>query len=297
MDDPPPIYLASDPRSESGAPFRRRRGDHRRIIGFIGNCQAKLLHKAFREMAPASDFKTFYHFFDVPEAARQSASADLAACDDLLMQDIQDLEDFPLGPAIPAGTRIVRFPVLRFASPWPYDDFNGMRDTIARAQDDPERHTTTYYDGVLGRLRRLVRQPQARFEAYKALDMKGIIDPVRVHDFEARRLEALDERFGCAIGRHILDGFRRIRLFHTVNRPCGAVLAMLLEHILKELRLELPIPSDAALDELRSIQVPVHPLVARKLSIEWADETTLYACEGSSTTWEGFVRGYIERYG
>jgi len=294
MDDPPPVYLASDPRSGSGAPFRRRRGDHRRIIGFIGNCQAELLHKAFREMAPASDFKTFYHFFDVPEAARQSASADLAACDDLLMQDIQDLEVFPLRPAIPAGTRIVRFPVLRFASPWPYDDFNGMRDTIARAQDDPERHTTTYYDGVLGRLRRLVLQPQARFEAYKALDM---VDPVRVHDFEARRLEALDERFGCAIGRHILDGFRRARLFHTVNRPRGALLAMLLEHILKELHLDLSVPPAEALDELRSIQVPVHPLVARKLSIEWADETTLYACEGTNMTWEGFVRFYIERYG
>jgi hypothetical protein len=32
----------------------------------------------------------------------------------------------------------------------------------------------------------------------------------------------------------------------------------------------------------------VHPLVACRLSIEWADETTLYENEGSSTTWEGF---------
>jgi hypothetical protein len=297
MGDPPPFDRASDPRSGSGAPLHRRQGGRRRVIGFVGNCQAELLHKAFREMAPASDFETFYHFFDMPEAARRSASAELAGCDELLMQDIQDLEDHPLHAAIPASTKIVRFPVLRFASPWPYDDFNGLRDTAARAQDDPQRRTTTYYDGVLGRLRRLVPQPQARFEAYKALDMKGIIDPLRVHDFEARRLEALDERFGCAIGRHILDGFRRTRLFHTVNRPSGALVAMVLDHMLKELRLDLPIPPDEALDELRSIQVPVHPLVACRLSIEWADETTLYENEGSSTTWEGFVRGYIERYG
>jgi Polysaccharide biosynthesis enzyme WcbI len=263
--------MAPDPRSGSGTPVHRRRGDRQRVIGFVGNCQAELLHNAFRGMAPASDFATFYHFFDVSEAARESACADLAACDVLLMQDIQDLDDYPLRTAIPADTRVIRFPYLRFASPWPYDDFNGLRDTAARAQDDPERHTTTYYDGVLGRLRRLVPEHQARFEAYKSLDMKGIIDPLRVHDFEARRLEAFDERFGCAIGRHILDGFRRTRFFHTVNRPCGALLAMVLEHILKELNLDLPVPPREALDELRSIQVPVHPLVARRLSIEWAD--------------------------
>jgi hypothetical protein len=289
--------MASDPRSGSGAARHRRRSGRRRTIGFVGNCQAGLLHDAFRGMAPASDFETFYHFFEVPEAARESACADLAGCDDLLMQDIQNLEDYPLHTAIPVGTKIVRFPVLRFASPWPYDDFNGMRDTAARAQDDPERRTTTYYDGVLGRLRRLVPDHQARFEAYKSLDMKGIIDPLRVHDFEARRLEALDERFGCAIGGYILDGFRRTRLFHTVNRPCGVLVAMVLDYISKELRLDLPIPPGEALDELRSIQVPVHPRVARRLSMQWADESTLYTCNGGDTTWESFVRFYIERYG
>jgi hypothetical protein len=266
------------------------------VVGFIGNCQAELLHKAFRSIAPLDEFITFYHFLDVPEQARQSSIADLAICDDLLLQGIQDVDDYPLHCAMRPGTRVHSFPFLRFASPWPYDDFNGLRDTAARAQDDPEVHTSTYYDGVLGRLRRQVSDPEARLEAYRSLNVKGIVDPTKVHDFETRRLEALDQRYDCAIGRRILDGFRVSRLFYTVNRPCGELLAMLLGHILQVLRIELgPVPQET-LDELRSIQVPVHPLVALRLGMTWADETTQYG-EGAPVTWEEFVRGYITRYG
>ena len=99
-----------------------------------------------------------------------------------------------------------------------------------------------------------------------------MIDPGRVHDFETRRLRALDERFGFAIGRVILDGFRRTQLFYTVNRPCGLIL----DHIFAVLELKLPPTPSEDLDELGSIQVPVHPFVAERLAIEWADETRRY---------------------
>ena len=66
-----------------------------------------------------------------------------------------------------------------------------------------------------------------------------MIDPGRVHDFETRRLQALDERFGFAIGRVILDGFRRTQLFYTVNRPCGSLLSLILDHIFAVLELKL----------------------------------------------------------
>jgi hypothetical protein len=266
-------------------------------IGFVGNCQAELLQQAFARATPGLGFRSFYHYFDIPEARRRAARADLAGCDILLMQDIQDLESYPLRDAIPARAKTIVFPFLRFASPWPYDDFNGLRDAAARAQDRPEHHTTTYYDGILGRLRRLEREPRARLEAYASAKVAGMVDPLRIHDFETRRLEALDARFGCAIGRFILDNFRQTRLFYTVNRPCGLLLAMALDHIFKTLGLDLRAAPDEALDQLRSIEVPVHPFVARRLGIEWAGETALYNVGGRQTDWEGFARGYIRRYG
>jgi hypothetical protein len=271
--------------------------NRRLSVGFVGNCQAELLQKAFQKAAPPSDYASFYHFFDVAEDRRAVAGADLAGCDILLMQDIQDLEFYPLREAIPASAKILTFPFLRFASPWPYDDFNGLRDSAARARDDPSLHTVTYYDGVLGRLRRQVPEPEARLAAYRAHNVASMIDPARVHDFETRRLQALDARFGIEIGRTILDGFRRDQLFYTVNRPCGALLRQVLDRIFAMLNLKLPpVPSDD-LDELGAIQVPVHPFVAERLSMTWAGETRRYRNGDQEMTWEQFVRAYIARYG
>ena len=167
-----------------------------------------LLHRAFSRVVPATEIHSFYHFFDVPEGDRAQAAAELAQCDDLLVQDVKNFEDYDLKDAIPAGVNIIRFPVIWFAAPWPYDDFNGLRDAHARSLDDPSVHTTTYYDGALGKLRKLVPDPQARLEAYRALDVPGLVRPERILDFKSRRLEGLDARFGMGIGKFILDGFR-----------------------------------------------------------------------------------------
>jgi len=43
--------------------------------------------------------------------------------------------------------------------------------------------------------------------------------------------------------------------------------------------------------------VPVHPFVARRLSIEWASEERLYRNGDRELKWDEFVRAYIERYG
>lgn len=266
-------------------------------VGFVGNCQAELLQRAFAKAAPAPGFTSFYHFFDLDQDKLSAARSEIGTCDVLLIQDIQDAESYPLRASLPSHCRLITFPFLRFASPWPYDDFNGLRDSVARSQDDPALHTVTYYNGILGRLRRAEPDPQARFEAYKECNLKEMIDPAKVHDFEARRLDALDERFGFGIGRYILDGFRKTQLFYTVNRPCGAVLALVLEYIFKALDLDLTIPPDGILDELRVIQVPVHPFVAQRLSIEWADAGRLYRQGEREMKWDGFVRAYIERYG
>jgi hypothetical protein len=155
----------------------------------------------------------------------------------------------------------------------------------------------TYYDGILGRLRRRLPDHEVRFAAYKAHAVPLMLDPLRVHDFETRRLEALDQRYGVGIGRYVLDGFRQAQLFYTVNRPCGAVLGLVLDYILKALDVRVVSTPDQQLDELHTIQVPVHPFVAERLSIEWAGETRLYRNGDRDVTWEEFVRGYMRRYG
>jgi hypothetical protein len=288
-------------RSEAGAVSRSDRTgavqkDAHRTIGFIGNCQTELLHRAFSRVVPAGEIRSFYHFFDVPEAERAAGAEALAQCDDLLVQDVKNFEDYDLKEAIPAGANIIRCPVIWFAAPWPYDDFNGLRDNHARGLDDPSLHTTTYYDGALGKLRKLVPDPEARLAAYRVLDVPGLVRPERILDFETRRLEGLDARFGTTIGKVILDGFRREQLFYTVNRPCGSLLAMLLDYVLAGLKIDLALPPMPELDEFRSIQAPVHPRIAEALGMTWVDEGRTYQVRDEVMNWEAYVRAYIARY-
>jgi hypothetical protein len=270
--------------------------DGRRTIGFIGNCQAELLHRAFSRVVSGEEIRSFYHFFDVPEADRAAAAEELAQCDDLLVQDVKNFEDYALRDAIPASTNIMRFPVIWFAAPWPYDDFNGLRDAHARSQDDPSLRTTTYYDGALGKLRKLVPDPQARLEAYRRLDVPGLVRPERILDFEARRLEALDARFGTLIGKTILDGFRESQLFYTVNRPCGSLLSMLLDYVLAASKIDVVRQPMPELDELQVIQSPVHPKIAAALGMTWVTADRTYQVHGQVMDFETYVRAYIARY-
>jgi hypothetical protein len=263
-------------------------------IGFVGNCQTQLLQRAFRTMT-RDHVGSFYHFYEMTPQEELCGREDLARCDTLFVQDIRNFDDYPLRPAIGPHTRIVRFPFLSFAAPWPWDDFNGFRDTVARGQDDPSVHTTTYYDGALARLRREVPDSAARLEAYRTLAFKGLVAPHRVLDFERRRLEAMDEKFGLSIGRTILTNFRHEPLFYTVNRPNGRLLADLLAFLFDALDLKPPPPAPE-LDELGDIQVPIHPRVAQDLGIDWATEGRLYRNGMRQMTWRDHVAGYIARY-
>jgi hypothetical protein len=275
--------------------------DRESVVGFVGNCQAELLQKVFYRAVQHRKIGSFYHFFDISAPMLEQARQELEMCDILILQDIQDIEQYPLHESVPQHAQIIRIPFLRFAAPWPYDDFNGLRDRTARALDDPALHTTTYYDGMLSRLRRQMPDPQQRLNIYRNLDVADAIDPARVLDFEARRLESVDERFGISIGNFILSQFRNRQLFYTVNRPNGELLTLLMDHIANSIDLDLNgIPAsqiEYELDELRVIQVPIHPLIARRLEISWANESTLYEINGQKCTWEDHVRKYIERYG
>src|SRR2546430_901311 len=75
--------------------------------------------------------------------------------------------------------------------------------------------TFLYHDGLLARLRKEIPDREERLLAYRSLSVDGIINFTRLHDFEKRRLMAMDKQFGCEIGQFILDNFQRRRLFYT----------------------------------------------------------------------------------
>lgn len=265
-------------------------------IVIVGNCQAEVLAAGIRSSPESDRIRAKYHAARLPANLVGVARADIEACDILLAQDIGDFEDYPLKDALPAGRQVHRFPLLMFATPWPFDSMSGLPDHLAyqREQSEP---LFPNLDGGLARLRKEIPDHEARFLAYRALAFDWPADLGRLANFEERRLLAMDGKFGTDIGARILENFRLRQEFHSVGHPGGRLFGLLLDHICSAAALGKIRPHPGTMDALRNAQIPVHPLVARKLGLEWADEHTLYEFRGVPTTWETYVRRYIHHFG
>jgi hypothetical protein len=270
---------------------------HRTRVLIVGNCQAQTIHEALVRSGEFDDrLDLKYHFVALQQNLHELGKSEVENSDIVLVQDIRDWEHYPLKDHIRAEARIVKFPLLHFASLWPFDHYNGPGDKEAYEREWPNL-TFLYHDGLLARLRKQIPDPEQRLIAYRTLSVDGIINFTRLHDFEKRRLAAMDKHFGCEIGRFILENFHRRKLFYTTNHPNGQIIGMLMQYLLRQLQMDRGYRPNSSLDHLRRLQVPVHPKVAQALGVVWANERTKYLYGGEEITWETYVRRYIEHYG
>jgi hypothetical protein len=290
-DEPAPVVLPRPP-----LPSVRPGGRRRMVI--IGNCQSETLRQGFAHIEALNRrFETKYHFVDLQQNQRDFVARDLEHCDILLVQDLRNWDTFPLRDCVPPAADIIKFPLVRFASLWPFDGWNGPGDREAHNREAPNL-TFSYLDGLLGRLRKEIPDKEARFQAYRALEWPGIVNYRRLHQMEERRLAASDKQFGVAIGDFILTNFRKRRIFHTTVRPNWQVFNLLLQYVAKAVSVSEPVSLTEKVDVmLREPQVPVHPKVARDLGVRWANEKTRYGVHGRNVTWEAYIRSYIAHYG
>lgn len=266
-------------------------------IVIVGNCQAQTVYEALLRTGELNArLNPKYHFVGLQKDLHERGRSELEKCEVVLVQDIRDWENYPLRPYVREDLRIIRFPLLHFASLWPFDHYNGPGDKEAYQREWPNL-TFLYQDGLLARLRKEIPDREQRLQAYRALSIPGVINYVRLHDFEKRRLLAMDQQFGLAIGQYILENFRKRRLFYTTNHPNGQIIAMLMQYLLRQLGIDQVYRPNASLDHLKRLQVPVHPKVAQALGVKWANEATKYLYAGEQITWETYIRRYIEHYG
>jgi hypothetical protein len=271
-------------------------GDPRTRIVVIGNCQAELLTAGFSRLWRPRGLSAKYHFVGLPQRFHASGRADLAQADIVLIQDISDFELYPLKAEIPDRVETHRFPMLRHSTPWPFDTHNGLPDRMAEAREASEPFFLNM-DGVLGRLRREVADPAERFDRYRRLDIDWLPNVERLARFEERRLLALDRTFGVTLGAYILENYKRRPVFHSIAHPTDALFRELLQHLAGlagHKRAWLPLRS---MGGLGNVEVPVHPLVARRVGMDWATETRLYWFRNQRVTWADYTRRYIEHFG
>ncbi|WP_376092252.1 WcbI family polysaccharide biosynthesis putative acetyltransferase [Roseomonas sp. CCTCC AB2023176] len=272
-------------------------GTARANLVIIGNCQAGMIANVFgNDDALHARFAARHHHHALAEPLHEAARRELEAADIVLMQDIRDNDAYPLRDAIPPAARMVTFPCLRLASPWPFDGYNGAGDPDAFVKDYPN-HEFDYLDGLLARLRREVPDPGARFVAYRDLSVRGLVNPQRLHRLEERRLIAMDAAHGVTTGALILERVQREQVFYTTGHPNGRIFTHLLEGIVGLLGVRERLTATEGLDGLRTLQVPVHPVIAEKLGLRWAGPDATYLYRGERITWETYIRRYIAYYG
>ena len=265
-------------------------------VVIVGNCQAETLCQGFRGAYALKRFEPKYHFVRLSPLHREQGRRDLADCDILLAQAIADWDEYPLRENVKGTTEIIKFPLLRLASPWPFDGYNGPSDGLA-SEREKENLVFPYLDGRLAKLRAEISDHQARFAAYAELSLAEARLVERLGRYETRRLEAMDREFGCDFGAFINDNFRTSRVFHTTNHPNSALFTRLMDWVARQTGCRLLWVPRRPLDQLGNLQVPVHPEVARILDIRWAGQHTFYRSRGLRTNWEAYVRSYIRHYG
>ncbi|HEX3882915.1 MAG TPA: WcbI family polysaccharide biosynthesis putative acetyltransferase [Stellaceae bacterium] len=271
----------------------------RKKLVLIGNCQCSVLVQAFNQAEALNrSYLTKYHFVQLQPNLYEFARRDIEDCDVLLVQDIDLWNHFPLRDCVRPGAEIIKFPLVRFASLWPFDGWNGPGDREALLLDYPNQ-MFPFFDGLLARLRREIPDKVERFKAYRELEGIGVVNYRRIHALEERRLLKVDQQYGCRIGEFTLDNFHARRVFHTTVRPNWQGFNLLIRTILKAMGIKDPVdPLTQGADALLRIpQVPVHPKVAQDLGVKWADERTRYLVFGQEMTWEDYIRRYIDHYG
>jgi Polysaccharide biosynthesis enzyme WcbI len=239
-------------------------------------------------------YQTKYHFvgYDLQDVGKR----ELATCDILLVQDIEDWDDFPLREHVPKGVEVIKFPCLRFASLWPFDSGNGLVDLDASSRTMPDSFFL-FHDGLLARLRKRISDQERRFESYRTLQIDGVPSYVRLAELEEERLLDMDRKFESDIGQFILREYKTQPVFYAPGRPNGSLFTVLLAYLMERLDIDGHPPAIADFDLFKTHQVPVHPKIAAALGVSWASPDRSYRCGNEDLTWEAYTRRYIETYG
>lgn len=104
--------------------------------------------------------------------------------------------------------------------------------------------------------------------------------PEAVLEVERDRLKSLDSRCAVTIGSFVLDNLGAKRLFWTPTNPANELLSELAGRILRacgldagrDARVQLPFAKEV----FGTLSVPIHPTVAKRLSLQWCDPAERY---------------------
>lgn len=270
----------------------------RRQVVFVGNCNASDLASFFSQI---DALKEEFEFHSLPLHATPVPSPALQAIVDqahaVFIQGIAEAERYERD-AVPPGVARFGYPNLLRRTFWPFDGLIYGRDQRAEA-DAAASGPVRFADGLLARLRGDIPDPEQRFVAYRDLAVPGLAKNfARLLEMEDETLAAIDATYRCDLGAFVRDNARTQQLFHWLGHPSGLLYRELMAYCCGKLGIAPALPDPSALDAWGAMQVPVHPAVAERLELDWAQPGRIYHyAPVGHVTWEDYTRMYIRHLG
>ena len=280
----------------------------REVATVYGDCQAGAVAEFLRATPAVFDrFEIIFHFVGLQDANHAAAwEDDLRRSSFLLLQMIKASSNYVVHSLTDGRLpTVIRFAPIGLPSMWPFDTAFGGDDAqaklLCRAHTRPHMH---FFDALHAKLRPM-GDAHARLQAYRTLTGTMPAEAAsfikrrefqRVFDYDVYRLQQADNFIGTSIGRYVISNFRKRRLFHSLGHPAAEIIAMIAREALMRIGIQ-PGLSGPTTDTMSYYQVPIHPVVAEVLGLEWVLQDITYRVYDEELTFEQYQMCYITEYG
>jgi hypothetical protein len=291
----PPSAVSKQGGDAFGLVFRQPSSIGRVVL--IGNCVAEMVATGLSTVPTAT---RLFNFEAVPLHLKGLGDADvrraLANADFVFVQGVVARHLDQINRLRPKDSKLINLPDAVLRSLWPFDGDNGYRDeAVLVANPSAPKH---HHDGALARLRQIEPNKEKRLSRYRELDF-DLADRIdRVIETQQRFFDEVDKTNEAQLGKFLAQNYRDRQVFYNSTHPTAIVFQKVCEFCWGQLGLPGQTPAIEGLDVWKKGSVPVHPAIAKRLGLKWANERTRYTCGAWGTlTWEAWVRAYIKNFG
>lgn len=195
---------------------------------------------------------------------------------------------------VPQAARWLRFPALTCSALWPFatSDNRPGGDPLFPYSDRLAAQVWRQLGGHEQRLDEV--DDDVLFDCYMELSIAKMPDPERMLELDLLSWQQRDVDADIPMAGFLLDRLRRTQLFYTAGRatwvPTGEMLRGLVEATIADAEVRCAVLADmqqmaAAYVGNDTLSMPIHPLVAERLGLEWHDA-------GALCRWRSYTLGF-----
>jgi acyl carrier protein len=272
----------------------------------FGNCQAQMITGLLNYLFERrSNNVRFHHLlnFHHPMTGWAELSEGVLAAADMVWHQYGDRVEFPHWDRISASCRRIVFPSLDFNLFWPF------AGSDPRNKSEPPEFPFgrfPYGDVVALQVVREGLKGEAALRSYAERSRARLarMSMARLEEIEFARMVQREAQCDVVMSDFIRANFRTAPTFHTWNHPAGRPLTELVKRLLIASDMWDPDPQSTLAGELAycaehwqplsTLELPIHPLVAELVGLEWFDPDRRYSTMFGPLTHDEYVLRYIE---